>query len=104
MDQWTAKSVNLLTGNGIVRMDGHAPSNLNRGGNYQAFCEEIDFMARELGCSGENLEERLFSLGGRKPLAWRFHVKENWSKYRSKVPYNAKIMHEIYPHIAITNF
>lgn len=78
MDQWTAKSVNLLTGIQVVRLAGHAPSNQNRGLNYQAFCEHVDSMAQLLGCSGEVAEERLFSLGGRSPWPWRVHVRNHW--------------------------
>lgn len=104
MDQWTAKSVNLLTGNWVVRMAGNAPSNQNNGGNYQAFCEEIDLMAGIIGCTGQVVEERLFSQGGRHPWPWRAHVRLHWMTSAPEGRYNAAAMHGIYPHIPIADF
>ena len=50
MDQWTAKSVNLLTGNWVVRMTpGGSVHNQNKCGNYQAYCDELDSMAKLIG-------------------------------------------------------
>jgi hypothetical protein len=85
MDQWTVKSVNLLTGRQVAKLAGDAPSKLNTGAEYLAFCEEVDSMATALGCSGECVEERLFSKGGRKPWDWRAYLRANSSpKKRNK--------------------
>jgi len=73
MDQWTAKSVNLLTGEIVVRLSGGAPSSKNKGGNYQAFCEEIDNLAIKLNCDGDEIEQRLMSRG-KPPGKWRQYV------------------------------
>lgn len=78
MDQWTAKSINLLTGRLVVRMDGDFPSGDNTGANYQNFCEEVDAVAALIGCSGQEAEERLFSRGGRPRWRWREYVVRNW--------------------------
>lgn len=78
MDQWTAKSVNLLTGTALVRLAGHAPSSQNQGGNYEAFCQEVDLMAGLLNCPGQVAEERLFSKGGRKRWPWRAYLRQHW--------------------------
>ena len=90
MDQWTAKSVNLLAGERIVRLSGGAPSSKNRGGNYQAFCEEIDNLASQMNCSGNQIEQRLMSRG--KPPG-------KWRQYVVKHDYDKEKMVERYPHI-----
>jgi len=95
MDQWTAKSVNLLTGTRVVRMYGSSPTRDNTGGNYQAFCEEVDLMAGLIGCAGQEAEERLFSQGGRHSWPWRAYVAHAPPPPR----YNAAQMRGNYPHI-----
>lgn len=85
MDQWTAKSVNLLTGCNVVLMGGNSPSNRNKAENYELFCEVIDSLAKKLECSGDELEERLFSQNGRhgrKRGAWRQHVHTHWDRLK----------------------
>jgi len=103
MDQWTGKSVDLLTGEWVVRMAGNAVSNLNKAGNYQAFCEEIDSLAGLLGNTGEQIEERMFSKGGHHPAPWRAHVVANWPARKPHHRYHAAGLHAIYPHIPITD-
>ena len=100
MDQWVAKSVNLLTGNWVVRLnpDGTV-SNLNRCGNYAAFCWEVDQMAALLGHTGSITEELLFSKGARPPpiWPWRGYLKANWSAATAAFPpYNAHAMCAVY--------
>lgn len=87
MDQWTAKSVNLLAGRTVVKLDNGTPSPRNTGETYEAFCTEVDKLAScltsEIGpVSGEQVEERLFSSGGsgKRLGAWRKHVRELWGK------------------------
>lgn len=83
MDQWTAKSVNLLTGLQVVRLEGNYVTPDNKCGNYRAFCEEIDRMVsilreRRKDVTGAKVEEWLFSQG-----------KRDWRKYvRSHYPYD----------------
>src|SRR5665213_4031850 len=73
MDIWTSKSVNLLTEKEIVKMNG-SPTRKNTGKNYQKFCEVVDSLAWQLGNTGEQIEERLFSKDGRPPAQWRAYV------------------------------
>jgi len=94
MDQWTGKSVNLLTGHQVVRMNGNSAHQDNKGGNYQAYCEEIDEIARLLNLPEDDVEEMLMSGQGK---AWRMYVKQEYD-------YNASKLSEIYPHIAIGTF
>ena len=97
MDQWTSKSINLLTGLQVVRLDGNVASGKNKCGNYQAYCEEIDEIAALLVLPGADIEEMLMSKGGRTPWPWRAHLKQYYD-------YNPSVLHEIYPHIAIGAF
>jgi hypothetical protein len=108
MDSQVAKAVCLLTGTWMVRMNGAthnllAPS--NKTGNYRAFCEEIDLIAGQLACTGQQAEERLFSRGGMRPWPWRTHVTANWPLFLAAVHYNYKpsLLHAVYPHIPIAD-
>jgi hypothetical protein len=104
MDQWTGKSVDLLTGTKVVRMAGDAVSSTNACGNYQAYCEEVDTMALLLGIAGEDVEEMLMSKGGRQPWAWRQHVRKHWPGHTTTGAYNPIKMHAFYPHISPNYF
>jgi hypothetical protein len=77
MDQWTAKSVNLLTGRKVVKIHNSSPLKSNSGKNYKDFCAEIDRMALLMGTKGDKVEQMLFSKGYRPPEPWRKYVKEN---------------------------
>jgi hypothetical protein len=99
MDQWTVKSVNLLTGEHICRIHGAAPSYLNTGRNYQAFCEVVDDLAVLHGSTGEEIEQRLFSSGGIPRAPWRQHVYENWLAHRPQHRYSSERLREIFPDI-----
>ena len=104
MDQWTAKSVNLLTGNWVVRMVGDAVSNLNKCGNYQAYCEEVDAMAALLGVRADDCEEMLMSKGGHNPWPWRAYVRAKWVIHAPVSRYSRSGMHSRYPHITDRHF
>ena len=101
MDQWTGKSVDLLTGNWVVRIAGGAAAVFNKCGNYQAYCEELDAMAGVLGVTGEQVEEMLMSKGARRPRPWRAHVRACWPVAAPIGPYNPLAMHMIYPQIPL---
>lgn len=76
MDQWTAKSINLIWGKPVVKMAAvHWVHPDNDATAYESFCRKIDALAPILGLSGSETEERLFSRGGRTPLPWRAHVR-----------------------------
>jgi hypothetical protein len=85
MDQWTGKSVNLLCGRQIVRIDLDAVSRRNDELDYEAFCRVIDHMAVMRRCSGDDLEQGLFSTnaaGRQKRGTWRQHVLDVWEASR----------------------
>lgn len=98
MDQWTAKSINLLTGLHLVKIEGTYVTPDNKCGNYQAFCEEIDQMAKILSekrgenVTGEKVEEWLFSKGGHNKWPWREYVDGHY-------PYDPEPLRKKYPHI-----
>lgn len=79
MDQWTAKSVNLLMGREIVKL---SPLGLVEPDNdwkrYEEFCNIVDYLAKLLECDGSAAEHALISRGGRKPWKWREYVKSHF--------------------------
>lgn len=74
LDQWTAKSINLLCGQDIVLISNNTVSNKNTVNNYNLFCDKIDELAMELNLSGGETEELIFSKGGKNRGKWREHV------------------------------
>lgn len=95
MDQWLGCSINLLCGREVVKMD-HAlnwhqekrangperrltshVSAWNTGRDYERFCSAIETLAATMGpgWDPEATELTLMSNGGKKPGAWRAHVK-----------------------------
>jgi hypothetical protein len=52
---------------------------------YNTYCEEIDRIAKHLGLSGSQAEEKMMSHGGHKPGAWRSHVLQNEPKIGTKL-------------------
>jgi len=86
MDQWTAKSMILLTGNPrLVRISRKSLSSSNTGADYETFCCAVDALAqypglRGYGVSRDDIEERLFSVGGKDSRAgdWRQYVRRAW--------------------------
>lgn len=81
MDQWTAKSVNIICGKEIVKLtpQGFVDSIKNDTKVYRAFCEVIDQIAKEVNMKGIDIEESMFSNGGRKKGGWRRFLIENWN-------------------------
>lgn len=110
MDQHTGKSVNLLTGNWVIRMAGNYVSPLNKCGNYQAYCEEVDQIAGLLSShsgtaiSGDQVEEMMMSQGGTRPWPWRAHMRANWPLHRPAGRYSRSALHTIYRHIPLVCF
>lgn len=81
MDQWTALSANLLTGQNFVDLQklksAVRVSDSNTPEVYDAFCAFIESLAKSLGESPDDAEMRIFSVGGRgeKQGAWRAYLK-----------------------------
>lgn len=83
MDQWTAKSVNLICRREVVALDAAGyvlPRNDHHA--YEAFCGVVDAIGDALRVAGAQAEERIYSRGGRRPADWRAHVKANWRPSR----------------------
>jgi len=81
MDQWTSKSVNLISGKQVVNLThaGHV-SDHNTATTYIKFCEYVEELSKR-GCwTPEETEIRLFSYGGRNKGEWRSYVIANWSR------------------------
>ena len=80
MDQWTSKSVNLISEKTLVNLSyaGHV-SDANDASTYIEFCEFIENLSLMGGWSPEETEMRLFSFGGTQKGEWRSYVIENWS-------------------------
>ena len=109
MDQWTAKSVNLLTQQWVVRLarsKSASPGFSNKCGNYEAFCQEVEQIAgvHPLGLTGDQIEQCLMSGGGRHPLPWRAHVRANWPRCAPSGRYSSTALHRVYPNIPLNHF
>lgn len=79
MDQWVAKSINLLTGEPIVNLTGNKWVNdINDPNTYELFCQYIDNLAELLNCSGFEAEKRIFSVG-RGNGQWRNYLINNYN-------------------------
>lgn len=81
MDQWTAKSVNLICGEKIVDLQGGYVSKKNDAEVYEHFCNIIGKIAKDLDKSEEKIEIAMFSKGGRKKDAWREYVVREYEKF-----------------------
>ena len=80
MDQWTARSINLLCGIDLIHLS-KFPSfqyvnDKNTGGIYEKFCASVEQLAQHLGVKPDEAELLIFS-EGRSRGAWRSHVKKN---------------------------
>ena len=87
LDQWTAKSVNLLFSVAnqkapIVKLYGDTVNDRNTSRDYEVFCKCVEKLATKLKTSPADTEERIFSNGGGKGKdgAWRAYVKSKWSR------------------------
>ncbi|MEK6244362.1 MAG: hypothetical protein AABM33_07645 [Pseudomonadota bacterium] len=83
MDQWSARSMNLLVSpNTLVEVDVSrskdklevSVSDRNTETNYEHFCKGVEQLGREMCCSPDAIEERLFSKGGRNKGDWRKYL------------------------------
>lgn len=95
LDQWTARSVHLLTGQwqwpSVVadyetkKKAVSDPSQLRlrvidkvTGTDYEDFCLFVEDVGARLGIHAHQAEEQLFSNGGRQAHPWRTHVMSAW--------------------------
>ena len=81
MDQWTARSANLLIdqSDNRIRLNKskyfQGVSDFNNQCVYEEFCCNVERLAKECGNPyPSEIEEALFSKGGRNKLDWRRYV------------------------------
>lgn len=78
MDQWLAKSINLINKNRKIKVNSKGwVTDDNDEETYEYFCQEIDKIADILGLTGFKAEEKLFSIGKGKGQ-WRQYVIANY--------------------------
>jgi len=79
MDQWLAKSINLIIDNKKIKIDSNSwVTDDNDENTYEYFCQEVDKIATYIGVSGFKTEEKLFSIGGKTKGIWRKYVVDNY--------------------------
>ncbi len=77
MDQWTSRSINLLLGENLIKLDNKITVNKRKykdgGGNtgevYEKFCNSVDILCGEINKTSraitpEETEQLIFSRGG----------------------------------------
>lgn len=76
LDQWTARSTNLLCASAapLVRLQQNYVKNDNPVSVYLEFCELVDYLADATGRTGEQIEQSMFAGGRGHP--WRTVVRE----------------------------
>ena len=111
MDQWTSKSVDLITQRWVVRLariQRTSPGHQNRCGNYEAYCREVESIAIALGLGqghGDQAEEMLMSKGSPNPWPWRIHVQNRWPVDAPADRYRRADIHALYhPYIPLACF
>lgn len=98
LDQWTARSIHILTQNRSwphVQIDGDTLKKMNTPGgsakliratvtdrvtsaDYECYCKLVESIAVQARKRPTEIEEVMFGQGGRNPSAWRSHVMESW--------------------------
>lgn len=78
MDQWLAKSINLIFKEDLIHLANDWVSDKNNSSVYELFCNKIDYLSSLTNLSGYKTEEKLFSIGGHKKGLWRKYLIENY--------------------------
>ena len=90
MDQWTAKSINMIMGQTLVTLDNNGTGYVtirNDKQVYKAFCHKVENLAKDTCYNGSQIEQYLFDKGGRKKEIgeWRKYVKENYNEFNKEI-------------------
>jgi len=104
LDQWTTRSIHVLTGQGqcpAVRKDHSTakkaafncdPTKLRlivddkvSVADYVDYCSRVEEIGQILGMAPHAVEERLFSSGGKYPHPWRAYVMSAWANSRGSL-------------------
>jgi hypothetical protein len=84
MDQWTAKSMNLLTDSDFIRLTYQGSvDDRNPAATYERFCKAVEDLSTHTNRNPLDTEEALFSYGGRRKGMWREFVVGNYSKRKA---------------------
>ena len=77
LDQWTARSTNLLLSSGrpVIHMVGGWVSRKNNACGYLIYCQLVEDIAKLMGVVSADVEENMFAGGGMHP--WRPYVRSN---------------------------
>lgn len=97
LDQWTARSIHMLTMQRYwpsMQIDyttkkkaeeNYRPQALRASvtdrvtkKDYEWYCQLVEDIAREINLTPQETEERMFGIGGKVPSLWRKYVMENW--------------------------
>lgn len=79
LDQWTAKSINLLWNERLVQIENNCWVNVNNTPQiYEEFCQRIEHLADNLAVTPFEAEERIFSVGGVNPGPWREYLRHHY--------------------------
>lgn len=83
LDQWTAKSVHVLTGQyhapPLARHHHRVPDDLSTE-DYEIYCLFVERLAQKVGRDGPDTEHALFSVGGKRSGSWRRYVRKYWQR------------------------
>lgn len=78
LDQWLAKSVNLLLTNSPIEVTKYGyVTDRNDAQIYEEFCRVIDYIAVDTNKTPDQIETAMFSHGGRKKGEWRQYLINN---------------------------
>ena len=98
LDQWTARSIHLLTQNRVwpdVQVDAYTLKRMSgpngspkalrasvtdrvTSSDYEQFCNLVEEIGLTAGVNPCEIEESMFGQGGRNPSAWRSYVMDHW--------------------------
>jgi len=78
MDQWIARSINVLYDTDFIKMNGSGDAlhvnDYNNASVYKEFCKILESLAEKLELSPIDAEEKIFSWGGTVKGSWRQYV------------------------------
>lgn len=77
MDQWTAKSINLIYNSSIYLSKYGQVLDTNSASDYENFCSKIEELASYLETTPIQAEEIIFSHGGKIKGEWRTYLIKN---------------------------
>jgi len=85
LDQWTAKSINLLYETKIVDINNAGwVTDKNDSNTYEEFCLKVEELARYWKIEPLEAELKMFSNGGRKKGRWREYLIKEYDRLESK--------------------